>query len=181
MPVTTDTLAIGNKPGSSSPLNFFNGAIDDVRLYGSALSPAQIAQLYNTDTVGDNIPNWWRLLYFGPSSSTNAASCATCDASGTGQNNFFKYVTGLDPFDPNSVFQLRIDRVANQPLQDQLIFSPMVAGRTYTPLFSTNLTMGNWQQLSSYTGPQTNFDQVTITDTNAVEPQKFYRIQVSLP
>jgi hypothetical protein len=180
VPVSIDSLAIGGQPGGTL-VTFLNGTIDDVRLYGSALTAAQIAQLFNTDTVGDSIPNWWRLQYFGTSSSTDATSCATCDLSGTGQNNFFKYVAGLDPFDPTSVFELRIDRVANQPIQDQLLFNPVSPGRTYTTLFSTNLTLGGWQPLSSYSGPLTNFDQVTITDTNAVEPYKFYKIKISLP
>jgi hypothetical protein len=60
-------------------------------------------------------------------------------------------------------------------------FRPVAAGRTYTPQFSTNLTLGGWSPLTGYSGPVTNLDQVTITDTNAVGPQKFYRIKISLP
>jgi hypothetical protein len=82
--------------------------MDDVRVYGSALSAAQIAQLYNTDTVGDGIPNWWRQEYFGTGFTTNSSSCASCDADGTGQNNLFKYVTGLNPTNPSSAFGVNI-------------------------------------------------------------------------
>ena len=35
--------------------------------------------------------------------------------------------------------------------------------------------------LTSITGPQTNGNKVTITDTNAVPPAKSYRIRVTLP
>ena len=31
-------------------------------------------------------------------------SCATCDFDGTGQNNLFKYIAGLDPTNPSSAF-----------------------------------------------------------------------------
>jgi hypothetical protein len=54
-------------------------------------------------------------------------------------------------------------------------------GRTYTPLFSTDLAGGIWSQLVGYTGPATNGSQVTVVDTNAVETNKFYRIQITLP
>jgi hypothetical protein len=184
LPVTTDSLAIGNKPNGNPGDDFF-GSIDDVRIYGSALTATQIAQLYNTDSIGDGIPNWWRLLWFGSSSSTNAAACtaccATCDADGTGQNNFFKYVAGLNPTDPTSVFVLNIASVTNQPIQESLLFDPLMAGRIYTVQFSTGLVNGVWLPLTTYMGPLTNGNQVTITDTNAVLQQEFYRIHISLP
>jgi hypothetical protein len=35
--------------------------------------------------------------------------------------------------------------------------------------------------LTGITGPATNDNQVTVTDLSAVEPQKFYRIKITLP
>ena len=178
--VTTDGLAIGNRPGGSV---FFksDGTLDDVRIYGSALSAGQIAQLYGADSVGDGIPNWWRLQYFGSSSTTGATSCASCDVFGSGQNNFFKYVAGLNPTDPTAVFQLQINSVTNQPSQENLLFNPLASGRTYTPQFSTDLVNGVWLPLTTATGPLTNGNQVLMTDTNAAAPNEFYRIHISLP
>jgi hypothetical protein len=121
------------------------------------------------------------MQYFGSSSSTDNTTCATCDFDGTGQNNRFKFVTGLDPTDPGSRFTFTIAPVINQPARQNLIFNPTANGRIYTPQFSTNLSGGNWFPLSAYTGPQTNGAQLTITDTNAVQPQKFYRIDITLP
>ncbi len=182
VPVTTDPLAIGNKPTGTNASNFFNGTLDDIRIYGSALTPAQVAQLYNLDIVGDGIPDWWRLQYFNNSSSTGATSCAACDFDGTGQNNLFKYVAGLNPTDPTAVFVLDIASVTNQPIQQNLLFDPITAGRTYTVQYSTDLVNGVWLPLTTYTGPVTNIgNQVTVTDTNAVLPQEFYRIDISLP
>ena len=103
--ITTDPLNIASKP-SGTIFTRFNGNIDDVRIYGSALPADQIAQLYQTDTVGDGLPNWWRQYYFGVSSSTDTTTCATCDYDGTGQNNLFKYLAGLDPTNRTSVFQI---------------------------------------------------------------------------
>jgi RHS repeat-associated protein len=137
------------------------------------------------DSVGDGIPDSWRAQYFPnvdpTGKTTNSQSCASCDADGTGQNNMFKYVTGLNPTNPASVFVLSIASATNQPLQNNLFFNPLVLGRTYTPQFSTNPLPGVWWPLTAYWGPTTNGSQVTITDTNPIPPQEFYRIQISLP
>jgi hypothetical protein len=178
--ITTDGLAIGNRPGGG-PAYRTDGILDDVRIYGSGLSANQIAQIYGTDSVGDGIANWWRLQYFGNSSMTGATTCATCDFDNTGQNNLFKYVAGLDPTDPTSVFFLQIATVTNQDAQENLLFNPLASGRTYIPQFSTDLVGGVWLPLPDYSGPTTNGNQVTITDTIAAPPQKFYRIDISLP
>jgi hypothetical protein len=34
--------------------------------------------------VGDGIPGWWRLQYFGNGLTTNSSSCGTCDPDGDG-------------------------------------------------------------------------------------------------
>ena len=134
------------------------------------------------DSDDDGVPDWWTQQYFGhPTGQAGDLSRATDDASGTGQNNLFKYVAGLDPTNSASVFSLRIDPVNGQPAQKALTFNPMVGGRIYTPELRTNLTFGSWATLTGYSGPTTNGNQVTITDLNAIEAQKFYRIKITLP
>jgi beta-glucanase (GH16 family) len=118
----------------------------------------------------------WQEQYFG--SSTNPLAAANVDADGTGQNNLFKYVAGLDPTNPSSVFVLTIAAVTNQPTQMNLIFSPMVNSRTYTPQFVTDMVSGVWTQLVGYAGPVTNGNQATITDMNAVLSNEFYHIDI---
>jgi len=131
----------------------------------------------------DGIPDNWRTQYFGTNAlPTNALDCATCDADGTGQNNLFKYVAGLDPTNPASVFVLLISAPASQPATKNLTFGPIAAGRIYTPLIDTNLPAGLWSVLGGYTGPTTNgASQATITDTNATHTNEFYRINITLP
>jgi hypothetical protein len=81
------------------------------------------------------------------------------------------------------VFVLNIATDTNQPSENDLLFTPLALGRTYTPQFSTNLPGGVWLPLTTCTGPVTNNigTQVTITDTNPIPPQEFYRIEISLP
>src|SRR5579859_2985831 len=134
------------------------------------------------DSVGDGIADLWRQTYFGGSGlTTNDQSCATCDADGTGQNNRFKYVAGLDPSNPNSVFVLQIQSVPGQSSQKNLLFNPVGSGRIYTPQFRTNLVSGSWAKLPGIGEPTTNIDQVTVTDLGATQTRKFYRIDITLP
>ena len=118
----------------------------------------------------------WQTRYF--NSPTNPLAAANVDADGTGQNNLFKYVAGLDPTNPASVFVLTIAAVTNQPTQMNLIFSPMVNSRTYQPQFNTDMVSGVWTQLTGYAGPVTNGGQATITDMNAAPSNEFYRIDI---
>ncbi|MGD0061684.1 MAG: carboxypeptidase regulatory-like domain-containing protein, partial [Verrucomicrobiia bacterium] len=142
-----------------------------------------ITNIVVLDSIGDGIPDTWRGQYFPsvPSNTTNGQSCATCDADGTGQNNFFKYVAGLDPTNSASVFAVNVTGATNQSKAMNLNFNPLALGRTYTPEFNTNLVKGVWLPLTTYTGLLTNGNQVTITDTNPIPPQEFYRIDISLP
>jgi hypothetical protein len=137
------------------------------------------------DSVGDGIPDVWRAQYFAgfdPSGTTTGTlSCATCDADWTGQNNLFKYVTGLDPTNPASVFVLKIASVDGQPNQKNLFFGPLASGRTYTPQFTSNLVGAVWSKLSTIAGPTTNGNQAAVTDLDATTPRKFYRIYISQP
>ena len=73
--------------------------------------------------AGGGIPDSWLVQYFGLPPNPNAAP--TADFTGTGQNNLFKYVAGLDPTNPASVFVLKVANVAGQPTQKLL---PLVRG-----------------------------------------------------
>jgi PKD repeat protein len=122
----------------------------------------------------------WQLQYFGCTNCPQAQPGT--DADGTGQDNLFKFVAGLNPTDATSVFVFSAASVPNQPAWLNLTYSPVVAGRTYTPLFSTNLTTAPWAPLTTIANPPvTNGLQVTLTDTNAGQAQKFYQIEISGP
>lgn len=116
----------------------------------------------------------WQVQYFGSTNAVNGGP--NDDATGTGQNNTFKYAAGLDPTNAASIFTLTITNAANQPV---LTFRPWASGRTYTPQWSTNLPAFN--TLLTGDAPQTNGNAISVTDTNAVEPAKFYRINITYP
>ena len=130
------------------------------------------------DTDNDGVPDWWTQTYFGhPTGRADDHSRADDDASGTHQNNLFKYVAGLDPTNPASIFRLDIESVPAQSKQWRLIFSPRWQDRIYTPLYCTNLSEGTWMTLLPSSESDNGLERVVV-DTNAQDNVKFYRVRI---
>jgi hypothetical protein len=151
--------------------------------YLGATSNATV-EVFAPDSNNDGIADWWRQEYFGATSS-NSPYCATCDYDGTGQDNLFKFVAGLNPTNPASVFALTVAPVAGQPMQKVLTYNPILIGfgQTYTVQFTTNLVGATYANLTTTSVLTTNVPQaqVILTDLSATQPQKFYRVNISLP
>ncbi|HVM61683.1 MAG TPA: PKD domain-containing protein [Verrucomicrobiae bacterium] len=141
---------------------------------GSSANPAS----WYVTVLGAGQYQAWQTQYFGCGSCPAAQIAA--DADGTGQDNAFKYVAGLDPTNPASVFVVRPAGASNAPGQFTFQFAPVVAGRVYAPQFCTNLSGGVWFPLADYAGPTTNNGQVTITDLAATQPSEFYRVGIAM-
>ena len=152
-----------------------SGGIVETTLVVSAGSPA-------ADTDSDGIPDWWTQQYFGhPTGQTGDLSRAADDADGTGQNNLFKYVAGLDPTNPASAFVLDIQSVTGLDGQKKLVFSPRWTDRTYTPEFRVDLLAGApWTNLVDSTTTDLGVER-TVTDLDAADPSRFYRVRIVFP
>ncbi len=149
-------------------------------VYGSYLGATSNAIIQVIGPYANSgIPDSWSAQYFGPAPNANAAPAA--DPDGDSQCNLFEYTAGLDPTNPASIFVLAIAAVPGQPNQKALIWKPWASGRTYAPEFRTNLEGGAYADLAGYGGPATNSTEITITDLNATQPDKFYRIRISMP
>ncbi len=130
--------------------------------------------------AGDGIDDAWQVQYFGLPPNANAGP--TADVSGTGQNNLFKYVAGLNPLDPLSRFTVDAQRVVGQPLQRNIIFTPLVLGRVYVVRYNTSLAIGGgiWTTLTNISSAD-NGNIRTVTDLNASDPERFYEVQITKP
>jgi hypothetical protein len=129
--------------------------------------------------AGDGLNDGWQVSFFGQPPNPQAAPSA--DPDGDGQNNQFEYTAGLEPTNSASVLLLRIEHVAGQPDQKKLTFLPWASGRTYTTEYRTDLVTGAYTNLTGYSGPTTNGTEVSVTDLNATEAAKFYRIKITYP
>jgi hypothetical protein len=109
--------------------SWFKGILDDLRIYGRALTTQEAADLYNAvhdadndglanrgeffhqtdpwndDTSGDGIPDGWAVLY---GLDPLDPGVGGMDLSGDGIPNYQKYLRGLDPFVWNGVQDLTV-------------------------------------------------------------------------
>jgi len=125
--------------------------------------------------AGDGLGDDWQVQYFG---QNNAQAGPIFDPDGDGQNNAFEYTAGLVPTDANSRFLLNI---VGTP-QKQIVFSPVVDGRSYAVEYRASLTSDpSWQTLTTVTTPPDSGVQRTVTDTDASSVRKFYQVKISKP
>jgi parallel beta-helix repeat protein len=128
-----------------------------------------------TSTVNDGIPDAWRARYFGGSgTTTNSQSYVGGDADHTGMDNFQKFLAGLNPTNPASVFKVT---AANPFRSTNAVVLNTANGTVYQLQYRDDLTIGNWQILA---------DQIIGTGTNIYFPdpgataagKRFYRALV---
>ena len=149
---------------------------------GSSLGLSATLGLTVLDTIpdnygayaGDGLPDSWQLQYFG---ANNPLASPTADATGTGQNNLFKYTAGLNPTDPASRF---VTAVGSATSSRTITISPRLPDRTYTVQYSTDLGVTGWQPLTG-ASIQDNGQTRTVTDPDTVSTRKFYRVQITYP
>lgn len=125
--------------------------------------------------AGDGIGDDWQVQYFG---QNNPAAAPAMDPDGDGQNNLFEFTAGLIPTDRASVFTVSLNIPAGQPAQRAVVFTPRLAGRTYT--VKTSTTLSGWTDLAGATVSD-NGTERTVTDVNASGSRQFYRVDISLP
>jgi len=124
--------------------------------------------------AADGISDDWQFQYFG---SDNANAAPQLDPDFDGHSNLFEFTAGLVPTDAASVFHWRVEPVPGFPTQKRLIFSPLVAGRSYTVKSATTLGV-LMQSLGSFTTSDANGER-TVTDLNASGTTRFYRVEIT--
>ena len=127
----------------------------------------------SADADSDGLPDWWESAYF----SDPVAALASADPDGDGADNLTEYISGYDPTNPASVFQILESEppsIGNAPFV--LSWNP-VEGRTYDVLWSDDLIYSSFTVL----GANLPYTQSSYTDSVArTAPQNYYRVDVRL-
>lgn len=126
-----------------------------------------------TSTPNDGIPDAWRLLYFG-STSTNSSSYTGGDPDHDGLSNYQEFLAGTNPTNAASVLKLT---AFNSNTSTNAISLNSVSGVIYRVQYRDDLSTGSWNLLA---------DQIAGTGTNIFLPDpsaaflanRFYRAQV---
>ena len=130
----------------------------------------------DVSSANDGIPDWWKLQFGFGIADPNVAGA---DTDGTGQTNLFKFAAGLNPIDPNSRFTV-LALASGQPARQSIVFSPVVAGRTYRLTYKADLNDATWSPVAGVTFADIG-TQRTMTDPVPLGAKRFYRIEFTKP
>ena len=137
----------------------------------SAIHVKKIADLYSDS---DGIPDWWRLAYFGHATGlASDLSRAQDDADGTGMSNYQKYLDGLDPTNPTSVFRII------QAYKDSSGYNIEVtttSGNTYQLQRTSSLTNPTWTNVGTAITPGSTTIWMNDPSPDTGGPSQFYRV-----
>jgi YVTN family beta-propeller protein len=118
----------------------------------------------DNDGISDS---WERRFGLDPQNAADAA----LDTDNDGATNLAEFFAGTDPLEPNS--RLRIHDIVRANNLVTLRFST-VPQKSYVAEYVASLTSTNWLPLATIPGEGA---EKSITDTNAVALQRFYRIR----
>ncbi len=155
---------------------YFDGRLDEFRLYDRALSASEVSALLAPPLTEQES---WRQTHFGTSANTGDAA-DSADPDGDGWTNEREFAAGTDPVDPASVLRATVRTDAGGGDGDALVIAfPSVAGKTYRLERSETLAPDSWT-------PVPAADQVAGTGSviELIDPagesltRRFYRVVV---
>ncbi|NQU41571.1 MAG: hypothetical protein HQ523_16620 [Lentisphaerae bacterium] len=170
------TVALSGSTATYHPGQGFSGtdaftfAVWD-GLIDSNLATATVT-VVEVDTVGDEIPDWWRRLHFGgDGTTTNGQSTALADPDSDDYRNIEEFRSGTDPNDPWSV--TRIFGLSANASQATLRFASWL-GQRFGVERSEDLLTNDWTNIADSVWGRT--DSVTLADPGAAgRTNLFYR------
>ena len=169
---TQQRAGIGGRIDEDGWMGDFYGLIDDVRIYGTALTPTQIETLYSgtaNDTDLDGLPDDWKETHFGSKTGSKPGD----DPDNDGYDNLTECQKG---FDPNS-FEIGPPTIDVSPGAGGVIVDikwHTVTGRTYRVEWKDTVD-GTWQQLVEVSGVG---GYKKISHRNGDQKMGWYRIDM---
>lgn len=170
----TTTWKVGvADPGAGSYSWPAHGMVDDVRLYGTALSGAEIAAIAD-DADEDALPDRWERIHFGGLDQTDGVDGADWDTDGFPDRH--EFLAGTDP--TNAASRLAFDTVA--PADDRGAIElrwQSQTGRLYRVLERGNLTDNTvgWTTNRATISAAPPLNVVTVHTADAAQ---FWRVEL---
>jgi hypothetical protein len=132
---------------------------------------SSIAALTTPAGVGDGIPGWWRLHYFGSGLDGSGDAAPGADPDADGASNFNEYFAGTSPTNSSDLFH--IVSAAVEGADFRIGFSS-VTGRVYRVQFAETLDSPWAVVIDDIFGTGSSI-QRTVTN-GATTPKSYYRV-----
>jgi Fn3 associated len=131
----------------------------------------------SSSSLGDGIPDTWRLRYFG--SISDPLAQASADPDGDGVSNLAEFLAGTNPVDSNSRLCLAAHRQLNTGNGSPLLTLrwPSCPNKRYTVEAASSLTSGYWTELGS--GLVGTGQELEFTPAAPADSTQFFRVRVS--
>jgi hypothetical protein len=161
--VFTNTVA-----DSQLEIQFFS-IIDNARASG-----IQVRKIADLDSDGDGIPDWWMLAYFDhPTGQDADSSLANEDADGDGQSNLMEFLSGTDPTDASSLFEITNIQVFGANLQ--ITWTTQPSRKYQLQSADSPEHSGSWIDVGSLTLGTGG----VVTQTVASPQSQFFRVRLA--
>jgi Tol biopolymer transport system component len=121
-----------------------------------------------TDSDDDNLDDAWEMVNF-----QTLARDGLSDFDGDGVSDVFEFLTGSNPADPASAFQVEVVYTGSDGPNPALAW-PLALGKAYRVQFKNELTDPAWQDLNSNVTLVGNLGHAT--DLVPASAQRFYRV-----
>jgi hypothetical protein len=168
--------------GAANPVALFDGSVASSVLSNNWLTITNVGSGQHALWLSTNsspplslLYSNWAAAWFGTNATNSAIAGMTADPDGNGEDNYSKFIAGIDPTNPQSCFQIGGVAVSNAVS----VSLSGVAGRTYILLWTTNLTAA-WTPVAT-NGPLASSQTTVLTDPQPLSSGAFYRVAVTLP
>lgn len=155
----------------------WSGSPNGLAVFGNQITPGIVTLKNRSDSSwDDDIPDTWRLRYFG--TTQNLLSHAQADADGDKVDNWHEFRAGTDPNDIHSFFKLMSSRLQENHDSDRGIQLrwPTRATQHYIIECASRLNATEWTEVAEVVG---NGALMQYTDHSNQNGAKFYRVRLA--
>jgi hypothetical protein len=178
--------------GARNSGQVFKGAIDEVRIYRTALTAPEVASLF-ADTDGDGLSDGAEVNTYGTDPldadsdddglsdgaevNTYGTDLLDADSDDDGLSDGEEVIAGTDPW--NRAIFFGLDGASSLPSADGFVVAwQSVTGRLYTVSSCTNVPAPAWTNLPAAASLAGTGARMSVTNSTSNEALKYYRVGV---
>ncbi|HEY1788995.1 MAG TPA: alpha-L-rhamnosidase C-terminal domain-containing protein, partial [Verrucomicrobiae bacterium] len=135
----------------------------------------------NSSVPATTLYSNWASSWFGTNTANTAIAGPTANPDGNGFDNYYDFVAGIDPTDPDAYLRVNVSNMTPTNSTDGLLVTVAgLTGRSYILQRALSLSSPSWTGIVT-NGTLTSNQTLRFTDPQPPAAQVFYRVLVTLP